>query len=306
MTLLNIFLIIAGLSALVIVFVVLRKFPTVAGLDLKNFGEEKEAKKKKELIEGMLMNKSEETRKALEKKFSPLKKIWGALQLKFRIYVGKIEKLLHYEELLKSRQTTKKVPLAQKVEELLDLINRAGNFFNEGNYEKAEELYIAAIKIDKKSVSAYRGLADTYAAQGSIEEALETYDFLTRLSPGDDALLIKLSELSEERGQINQAINYLERAVAINDSLAARYYKLAELYGKAEQKELSLEAVSQAVELEPKNPKFLDLLIENAIMCGKRDLAEKTFEELRLVNPENQKLAELKEKIESLEKKRDE
>ena len=56
----------------------------------------------------------------------------------------------------------------------------------------------------------------------------------------------------------------------------------------------------QAVELEPKNPKYLDLLIETVILCGDKDLAERAFNELRMVNPENQKLAVLRERINNI------
>jgi tetratricopeptide (TPR) repeat protein len=296
----TIFLAVIAVALIVISVVIFRKFPMVANLDLEHLAEEQEAKKKYEMIEKRLIEKGREAGMQLQNRLSPLKKIWSLVQFKFRIYVGKIEKLLHYEELLKHREQAKQMTYTEKENKLNELLLQAGNQFNEANYDKAEEFYIAAIRIDKKSSAAYRGLGDTYMARGAKDEAMQTYDFLTRLAPDDDALLVKLSDLCEESGKTNEAINYLERAIAANDSLSPRYYRLAELYAKAGHPDLGLEAVSQAVELEPKNPKYLDLLIETAIICGNRNVADVAFEELRLVNPENQKLAELKEKIEKI------
>ena len=60
---------------------------------------------------------------------------------------------------------------------------------------------------------------------------------------------------------------------------------------------MAKEAALQAVELEPQNPKYLDLLIETAIICGDKATAVRSLEELRLVNPDNQKLDSFRERI---------
>lgn len=295
-----IFISLITLALVVIAVVVVRKFPVVANLDLEHLAEEQESKKKRLILENRLAEKSREANKQFQEKITPLKSAWNLLQYKFRVYVGKIEKLLHYEELIKNRQRARDISSMDREKQISELLHQGEGKFHEGNYDKAEEFFIAAIKFDKKLAPAYRGLADTYMAKGAAEEAMQTYDYLSRLTPTDDALLVKLSELSEERGKINEAIHYLEKAVSTNDSLSPRFYHLAELLQKVEQPEVAIEAVSQAVELEPKNPKYLDLLIEIAIICGNRQMATKGFEELRLVNPDNQKLAEFKERIEKI------
>lgn len=287
-------------AVFVIAVVLIRKFPQVANLDLENFAEEQEARKKRDIISKRLEERGRLARERWTRRFSPFKTLWGRLQLKFRIYVGKIEKLLHYEETSKRKATLQQMTGEEKEYQINELLQQAENHFMQSNFDKAEELYIAAIKIDKKCVPAYRGLAETYSAKGNKEEAFETYDFLSRLLPDDDALLVKLGEIAEEQGKIEQAIHYYEKATTINDSLSPRFYHLAELLMKADQPEVAIEAAKQAVDLEPKNPKYLDLLIEIAIICGVKDEALKAFEELRLVNPENQKLAELKEKIDKM------
>ena len=295
-----IFIIIILAAFGVMAAVSLRKFPQAANLDLDNLAEERETQKKREILRRSLKEKGKEAKKRWAERLAPIAVVWGILQKKFRLYVGKIEKLLHYEELLKYRKTVKELPVAEKEYQINELLQQAENHALQENYEKAEELYIAAIKLDKKSVPAYRGLADTYMSKGAVEEAYQTYGFLSKLLPEDDGLLVKLAEIAEEQGKIEEAIQYYEQATVLNDSLSPRFYHLAELLLKTEQPEVAIEAISQAVELEPKNPKYLDLLIEVAIICGNKIMAEKHFEELRLVNPENQKLIEFKERIEKM------
>jgi tetratricopeptide (TPR) repeat protein len=297
-----VFLIIIIVSIIVIAVVIFRKFSVLANLDLENLAEEQEVQKKKKLLSHRLMEKEKEAGKSFTAKIEPFRKIWYFLQTKFRLYVGKIERLLHYEELIKNRVKEKQMTNNERANKFNEMIFQAQNQLAEGKYETAEEFFIAAIKLDKKSAVAYRGLGDTYMAKGAVEEAMQTYDFLSKLTPDDDALLVKLSELSEERGFLDDAIGYLERAITVNDSLSTRFFRLAELYAKNGHSDLALDAVGQAVELEPKNPKYLDLLIETAIICGNQKIAQKNFDELRMVNPENNKLIELKEKIDKIAK----
>lgn len=296
----NIFIAIIIIAVVAIIIVVVRKFSIIANLDLKNLLEEKEHKKKQELIRKKLEDRGQDLRNSLQNKLSPLKGLWSILQKKFRVYVGKIEKLLHYEDLLKNRNFIKQLSVSEKKNKLDSLIQKAHGYFVNNNFEKAEESYISAIKFNKKSAKAYRGLADTYFAKGSIDEAIQTYDFLTKLTPDDDDLFFRLSGIFEEIGKINEAIHYLERAIAVNDSMSSRFYHLAELFIKVDQHETALESVSQAVEIEPKNPKYLDLLIEIAIICKNKKISSTALDELRIVNPENQKLQEFKERVESI------
>ena len=72
---------------------------------------------------------------------------------------------------------------------------------------------------------------------------------------------------------------------------------MVDLLVKIGQPEAAREAALGAIELEPQNPKYLDLLAEVAILCRDKALAERAYNDLRLVNPENNKLADLRERI---------
>ena len=109
--------------------------------------------------------------------------------------------------------------------------------------------------------------------------------------------MVKLADMAEKKGDLDKAIDFYQQAVVLNDSLSPRFYHLAELLLRVKEPQVAKEAILQAVELEPKNPKYLDLLIEIVILCGDKDLAAEAYNELRLVNPDNQKLADFQDRI---------
>jgi hypothetical protein len=56
----------------------------------------------------------------------------------------------------------------------------------------------------------------------------------------------------------------------------------------------------KALEIEPNNPRYLDTILEISIIKKDKVLANETYKRLKEVNPENQKLAEIKEEIAEL------
>ena len=62
----------------------------------------------------------------------------------------------------------------------------------------------------------------------------------------------------------------------------------------------ALTMIQNALTLAPKNPKYLDFLIELSILINNKYLAEITWDKLKEVNPENQKLAGLQERIQAI------
>ena len=285
----------------VIIYVAVRKFPQVANLDLANLPQEKIYQKKREIINKRIQQSGYMARRRLSQAVSPIKKIWGLLQLKFRIYVGKIERLLHHEQILKDKMEKKIASTGEQEQKFRQLVSDGEQYLKISSFDLAEDAFIAAIKIKPKSPEAYRGLGDTYLAKNSLEEAKQTYLFLHQLEPDNDAVLVKLAEVAEAQNKPEEAIGYYQQAVLLNDSFSARFYRLAELLVKVGQPDVAKEAILQATELEPQNPKYLDLLIEIAIICGDKAMGLKAYNDLRLVNPENQKLDSLKDRIYRLE-----
>lgn len=294
------FLAIILICLAVVVIIVVRKFPQLTGLDLGNLAQEQQSQVKKAIISKQIAKHNLVLKATWNKRLQPLVKAWKILQLKFRIYVGKIEHLWHYEQSFLKNKTAGKIDTNENIQKESGLIAEGEQAFANANYNRAEELFIAAIKLNKHSLGAYRGLANTYLVKNSLEEARETYKFLLHLNPNDDEVMAKLSEIAEIKGDLQEAIQYLQQSTVLNDSFAPRFYHLAELLIKLGQPLVAKDSALEAVRLESKNPKYLDLLVETAIICGDRSLAQVYFNELRLVNPENKKLSDLLIRIDRL------
>lgn len=290
------FLVIILLGLAIAGLVVMRKFPQISNLDLNSLPEEKISQKKKEIISRRIEEQSRFLKSKSDKIFVPLKKFWGQLQLKFRIYVGKVERLWHHEQTTKQKETTKVAP-EESFRKAEQLVAGGEEFLRIQQWDRAEEKFIAAIKINNRLASAYRGLGDAYFERDLLEEARETYRFVLQLDPEDDGILARLAEIAESQGDLEEAIEYYQKAILVNDSLSPRFSKLANLLLEIDQPEAAKEAALGAVELEPQNPKYLDLLAEVAILCRDKALAERAYNDLRLVNPENNKLVDLRERI---------
>lgn len=283
-----------------IIIIILRKFRQLARVDVSTIPLEQQAQKKKELIEKRVGEQQRQMQQELKKKFEPVRKMWGRFQLKFRILVGKVNKLWYHEyakNVISAEQPLSREEREQKFDVLLQ---EAEEHAKNNKFDLAEGLFIAAIKLRPHSIPAYRGLADTYLARESFEEAKQTYKFLLQLNPDDDTVMAKLGDIAEVQGNMEEAIGYYQQAVITNDASSARFYHLAELLLKVDQPHIAKEAILSALELEPKSPKYLDLLIEVAILVPDRPLALKAYKELRLVNPNNQKLDYFKGRIHQL------
>lgn len=293
-----IFLVIIVLGLGGIVAVVIKKLPQLTTLDVDNLPAEKEARKKKEIIMKRVEAEGIKMHERWSKQLRPFAALWGRLQLQFRVYVGRVERLWRHEQRQKVALDAPLVSAPSLEAKVQESLQHAEQLLAASDYERAEEAFIATITLDQTSARAYRGLGDAYLAREQLKEARETFLFLLQhLEPENDAVMAKLAEIEEAEGNAQEAINYYQQAVLINDALSPRFYHLAELLVKIGQPASAKEAIVSALQLEPKNPKYLDLLIETGIQCGDKNAALQAYGELRLVNPENQKLKSFKDRI---------
>ena len=287
------------ISIVTIIVVVVRKFPQLTLLDVENIPEVVMEKKKDKILKKRIDKKTVEQRKVLKSWFVPIVRVSKQLQLKFRKYVGKVERGVS-KNTLERVQNKKKIIRKESGSGINQLLEQAKSNSDHGDLEGAEKKYIAVIRLEPKQKQAYRGLADVYMRQNQYEQARETYEFILQLDSKDDAVLIKLAELYELTGDNAEAIEYYQKAVLLNPNLSNRFAKLADLLNQIGQYSTALEAIEQAVDLEPENPKYLDMLTEISIMVGDQELALEAYSRLRMANPENQKLEAFKNRIDKM------
>ena len=86
----------------------------------------------------------------------------------------------------------------------------------------------------------------------------------------------------------------------INSQLAAIYFDLAIVDKAMDNFDGALASINKAYKLERNNPRYLDTKLEISIIKKDKISALEAYENLVKVNPDNQKLADFKEKIDEL------
>lgn len=146
-------------------------------------------------------------------------------------------------------------------------------------------------------MEAYKGLSDLYWLMKNYEQAKETLEYALKLSENDDFLYSQLAKISFVRGDLKQAEQNYLRSIDLNNQNSANYFDLGWIYLQLEDLPRALDVAKKAVKLEENNPKYLDFLLETSLLIKDKVLAQETWNKLKTVNPENNKLAEFKEKI---------
>ena len=99
--------------------------------------------------------------------------------------------------------------------------------------QKAKELVLKAIELDKNNFLGHWVLSDLYLITGKLDKALTAIEEAIALNPGEGSLLINLSKVLRKTGQPEKAIGVLEKAMRLNpliddpevfDSLAISYF----------------------------------------------------------------------------------
>ncbi|EKE07375.1 MAG: hypothetical protein ACD_18C00106G0001 [uncultured bacterium] len=284
------------LSLVVIIFVIVRKYPQLLLLDVETLPEIKTARSKNRII----MRKSEQREKQyyanFKNKLTPFVKLLKKIQLAFRILVGKVErKAGDKHDITEGYSVTKEKVITSK-----GLVKDAQNDLEQEDYPTAEKKFLASLKYDSKNKEAYRGLAAVYYAQNQVTEAKETYNFLLQLDPDDEDANVKLGEIYEEEGNKETAVGYYQQAVLTNPNNPERFLKIHDLLFYLKHYETALEAIQQALDIEPQNPRYVDNFIETSIILKRKDLAEEGYKQLRMINPDNQKLEIFRQRIDEI------
>ena len=262
--------ILLSLSLIVILFIVIRKFPALAILNVENIPGEKEAKFKEKII-----------RQRLERDFSSLSLNVARWRRRIGSFISFFLKK-HYQRLAKLRddlRRQKKLSFNEKRERITALFQQAKTAMSDDNYEEAEKHLIEIISLDAKRLSAFLDLGESYRLRKSFQEAKETLEHALKLAQ-----------------QLRRDPEMLEGIV-----IAEIHFSLAWVCYQLELTDAALEYTRQALDAEPNNPRYLDLILDLSIMRKDKKLALESWEKLAAANPENNKLPELKSKIDSLE-----
>jgi len=268
----------------VIVFIIIKKFPQLKSLDISTVAREKEKATKNKILVDRLKRKTAKGREVLLKGLIPS---WAKFSGSLKNLYQKAQDL----EKKYKREETQSVPVGSpEFKKNIDqLLEEAAELYKKEEIEEAEKKYIEIISLAPQAKKAYKGLGDLYFKQKEYKQALETYKFVLKLDLQGSEEVTK----EEDGKEIKTFSNSIE--------LADDYVDLGEVAMAMENYKLAVENFKKAVQLEPNNPRNLDLLIEASINVKNKVLAVEALNSLKRINPENQKLKEYGEEIDKME-----
>lgn len=264
--------IIALISLAVIIFIVIRKFPVLANIDIGEIEAERQAELKRKILNDKFKRSVTKVFKELGKFLKPVGKSLGKL---FGLLYNR---LVNLKESYTEETQVAGEDVVKKIEVLFA---EAQDLTHKEDLAKAEAKYIEIIGIDSKNYKAFELLGENYFDREDYEEAEQTFEHA-----------IKLKEQLKKSGE------------DISDmDLAKTYFSLGLVHQKMNNSASALEKTKSSLELEPNNPRYLDKMVELCIMTKDSGQARDYCQRLESSNSGNKKLKEFKEKIRDIESK---
>lgn len=268
------------IALITILFVIVRHFPQAASIDLESLPAEQEAAMKAALMERRLKRKLVEIKNRIIPVGRRLRQSLTGLFEGMHRRVSMLEQ--RYRIKPHAMNSAQQEDIRQKVRQLLE---EAQASLEQEKYSEAESKYIEILSWDHKNLDAYLALAGVYFAKREFNQAKETYQYLFKL--------LQSQKVGEESvSKFSTPLTETEIAEAHYD-FAQCLQVLQDYKGARQQIEINLVR-------DPKNPKYLDKLVELSILIKDRKAARETLDRLKEVNPENQKLASFEEKLRQL------
>ncbi len=262
-------LILIGICLLIILAIILKKFPALAILDINNMPGEKEAKFKDQIIK-------QKVERDLARVGGRVARVWLFVSKRVSGFLQSSQSQL--KKIKNSYKSAIKISQVEKQKRIKDLFVAYTDSLKKESYNEAEEKLVEIISLDQKNISAFFKLGSLYDEQKKWSEARQTYQYALKLAKQFSGDIDLMAELT----------------------IQEIFFSLAWVEREAGDLEAALENIREALELEQNSPRFLDLILDLSIMKKDKESALLYLEKLALVNPENNKLSDFQEKVENL------
>lgn len=158
---------------------------------------------------------------------------------------------------------------------------------SEKKYLRAEKALLTILRVDQKNATAYNRLGILYAKQKAYADAIECFEIAQSIEPSPSSLH-NLGLIHYETGQYQKAASVFERALAMEDTLAARFIAYAKVQEKLGNKKQIVDSLERAFHLEP-NVQTFNLLVEAYENYGHEEKAQELRERIEKLKREMQK-----------------
>jgi len=266
-------LILILISLAVIIAIIIRKFPVLANLNTESMPAEKEAKFKEQIISKRIKRNIIKWTARLTRTIKP------AGQMVIKYFKWLYNKLIELKERYKKEEEALNVNSEDKLNQLFQELDEIKK---EENEEAIEKKLIEIISLDNKNIKAFRQLGDLYFKSNKFQEAIQTFEHIIKLT--------------EDNNILNESV----KASSILSQRADTYFNLALVYKEIKNMDKSIHNIKNALNIEPNNPRYLDIMLEISIINKEKVLALDAYNKLLEANPDNQKLAEFKKQIKEI------
>jgi tetratricopeptide (TPR) repeat protein len=157
------------------------------------------------------------------------------------------------DNLVVFKQQVERIPTA-------DLFKRATEFYDKNDNAKALIVFDRCIKQGINLETSYYKRANCKTALGNTQEAIIDLENVLRLNAKNYGANFNLGGLYFEAKNYDKAINYYQKAVAVNAQSDNGFYRLAETYQRMGMKNVALQNCQKALQINPNNDYAKNLL----------------------------------------------
>ncbi len=145
---------------------------------------------------------------------------------------------------------------------VLNTIKKADRLLAEGSLDEAEESYIQVIRKHPHEYMAYEGLLKIYFKQKKYDDITEILEFLVSHNPQNDLYLAQLGNVFISTRRFPEAIGAYQKSLSFNELVPARFVNLGLAFQGAGDVENAKVNFQKAVDLDPTNMQYLQILEE--------------------------------------------
>lgn len=167
----------------------------------------------------------------------------------------------------------------------------SGEFFEKcKNYEEAAKVYKNAIEKTKRDEVFYHKLADICVRKNSIDKALDCYKKALDATPNSRDLLVKIATITQTffPENIDEAVDYYNKLLELEEDNASIYYELGHLYLKKSDKIHAIVAFKLALEKDIDNPFYNNSLAYAYVQAELYDEAIEYYQKAIKLNPDKE------------------
>lgn len=164
---------------------------------------------------------------------------------------------LRLNKLLPALENSRKA--VQLNENNVEYLTLLGTIYNMGrSVDSSEIVFNKILKIDSTDINAYYNLGQLYEAKQPLK-ALDAYNKILSITGSEWNVLLKIAEINERLGKVDETINTAEELLELNPSNLQLQKLLIESYIKNSKLEKSLSLVDDVIETFPDDLNLIEL-----------------------------------------------